>query len=275
MSEQDARQHPENHKRHSQDRPVAVVTGGRQGLGLAAAQALAVEGFDLVIIDLQPDDDGVTDLRHRLSKAGAATAYVQADISDIDSFKELVDVIWQAFGRVDCLVDKAGIAARPLTDVLDLTAEAFDRVMQINLRGTFFLTQAIANRMISVPDAGNYRSIIVVTSISAELASLERAQYCISKAALSMMSKLFAVRLASENIFVHEVRPGFIETAMTASAGAPALDQWITSGRVPVPRWGQPSDVGQAIATLASGRLPYLTGQPIWVSGGLNIPLSP
>ncbi len=137
MSELDARQRPENDTRHSQDRPVAVVTGGRQGLGLSAAQALAVEGFDLVIVDLQPDDDGVTDLRNKLSKAGAATTYVQADISDIDSFEELVDVIWQAFGRVDCLVDNAGIAARPLTDVLDLTPEAFDRVMQINLRGTF------------------------------------------------------------------------------------------------------------------------------------------
>jgi NAD(P)-dependent dehydrogenase (short-subunit alcohol dehydrogenase family) len=252
-----------------------VVTGGRQGLGLAAAVALADEGFDLVVVDLQEEDDDLAAVRALLAERGAGLAYLRGDIADVAAVGSLVDQLWGAYGRVDCLVDNAGVAARPLVDVLEVGPEAFDRVLDINLRGTFFLTQAVANRMIAEPDHGHYRSIVVVTSISAELVSLQRPQYCISKAALSMVSKLFATRLAPENIFVHEVRPGFIKTAMTASAGTSELDEWVRSGMVPVPRWGSPDDVGRSIASLAAGRLPYLTGQPVWVAGGLNIPRSP
>lgn len=257
------------------ERPTAVVTGGKQGLGLEAVKHLASQGFNVVIADLQPEDQEIQVLRQQLSEWGAESFYIQCDISDIDRHAEMVDAIWGAFGRIDCLVNNAGVAARPLQDILELPVDAFDRSIDVNLRGTFFFTQEIARRMIASPVTNTYRSIIVVTSIAAEMPSVQRAQYSMTKAALSMMVKLFATRLAPKGIHVHEIRPGFIQTAMTASAGTSAIDDWIDSGRVPMPRWGKPEDVGQAIATLASGSLPYLTGQPMWVAGGLNLQPAP
>ncbi|MFM2343365.1 MAG: hypothetical protein RLZZ592_3018 [Pseudomonadota bacterium] len=254
-------------------RPLALVTGGLRGIGRAIAEHLAAEGFDLAVVDLDAPGDLADTLLTALAGAGAQARYARLDIADLAAHGPVLDALAADFGRpVDCLVNNAGIASRPLTDVLDIAPEAFDRSLSINLRGTFFLTQAVARRMLAVPaPAGVPRSVIVITSIAAELVSTDRAPYCIGKSALSTVTRLFATRLAAHGIAVHEVRPGFIRTDMTASAGTEVIDRWIAEGRVPVPRWGTPQDVGQVVATLAGGRLPYTTGQPIWVAGGLNI----
>lgn len=256
-------------------RPVAIVTGGGQGLGLGSALALAEEGFDLAVIDLAPEVDPA--VMEGVVARGAAVRYYQLDISDLDRQPEVLRRIREDFGRLDCLVNNAGIAARPLTDILELSPEAFDRSVDVNLRGTFFLTQCFANLLIAsgAPEDRVYKSIVIVSSIAAELVSTDRSQYNVTKSALSMVVKLYAQRLAEYDIHVHEVRPGLIATAMTASAGNTIADDWIEGGRVPLARWGQKEDVGQAVATLAAGRLPYMTGQPIWVAGGLNISQAP
>lgn len=256
-------------------RPVAIVTGGHQGLGLGAVRALADEGFDVAVIDLA--EQGDPEVLESIAALGAQVRYYQLDISALDRHRETLAKIQSDFGRIDCLVNNAGIAARPLTDILELSPEAFDRSVDINLRGTFFLTQTFANLLIAAGAAAPaaYKSIIIVSSIAAELVSTERSQYNVTKSALSMVVKLYAKRLAEFGIHVHEVRPGLIATAMTSSAGNTIADDWIREGRVPLARWGQKEDVGQAVATLASGRLPYMTGQPIWVAGGLNISEAP
>ena len=292
-------------------RPLAIVTGGLRGIGRAVAAELAGDGFDLAIIDLaEPCADSEAALRE-LRQVGAAAGYYRLDIAEIECHEAVLAEITAAQGAACCLVNNAGIAARPLTDILDLGVAAFDRSIDINLRGSFFLTQAFARRLLAVAEAGpapaptaprsathsatrsakgapttltarqggtaplalssSYRSIVNITSIAAELVSPDRAQYCITKAALSMTTRLFAARLAAHDIHVHEVRPGFIRTDMTASAGSETIDRWIEDGRVPIPRWGEPADVGRAVSALACGRLPYLTGQPFWVAGGLNL----
>lgn len=259
------------------ERKVAVVTGGVQGLGLGTAKALAKRGFDVAIADLHEPNAQTDAALDEISQLGTSAHYFQLDIADLDRHRQVLEAIANDFGRIDTLVNNAGIAARPLTDILELSPEAFDRSVEINLRGTFFLTQAFANLAIERgwTSQSDYLSVVIVSSIAAELVNTDRAQYCVTKAALSMTTKLFAQRLASENIYVHEIRPGFMQTAMIKSSGQTVVDEWIESGRVPIPRWGQPDDVGQTIATLASGEMPYMTGQPIWVAGGLNIPPAP
>ena len=159
---------------------------------------------------------------------------------------------------------------RPLTDILDITPEAYDRVVDVNQRGTFFLTQEVAKRMIAA-ESPHHRSIVTISSIAARMVQTERAPYHLSKAALSMLNELFAVRLAPYGIASYEVRPGYMRTAMTASAVPELLDAKIREGRVPARRWGTPEDVGDTVAALAAGRLPFSTGQAIWVDGGLHV----
>lgn len=250
------------------ERPVAIVTGGLQGLGLGIVQALMGGGFNVAVIDL-PDDPVLPD-----ELASDACRYYPMDISRIDRHGPVLDAIAADFGQLDCLVNNAGIAARPLTDILDLDEAAFDRSVEVNLRGTFFLTQAFANRLLASgpADPSTYRSIITITSIAAEIVFTDRSQYCVTKSALSMMTGLFASRLAADGIHVHEVRPGLMRTPMTAKVGSDTIDRLLVSGRVPIPRWGEAADVGRTVLSLASGALPYMTGQPIWVAGGLNIP---
>lgn len=248
-------------------RPVALVTGARQGLGRSAALQLADAGFNLVVIDLAAEAEVLlAELRER----GAEAAYLTGDIADLDRMDALVDSAWKAFGRIDCLVNNAGIAQRPLTDVLDITPEQYDRVMDINLRGTFFLTQAVAKRMCDAP-AEAFRSIVMISSIAARMVNLERSPYHLSKAGVSMLTELFALRLAEAGIAVYEVRPGYMLTEMTQSAVPAVLDAAITEGRVPERRWGSPDDIGRAVTTLATGGLSYATGQALWIDGGLHI----
>lgn len=254
--------------RPTDSKPVALVTGGLRGLGRGIVEHLVQRDFTVVTCDLadEVDDGSLPD----------GVEYVQLDIADLDRHSDVIDLIAQRHGRLDCLVNNAGIAARPLTDVLDLGPEAFDASVDVNLRGTFFLTQAFARKMLELPvHKGDYRSIVIISSIAAELVNTDRAQYCITKAGLSMVTKLFAQRLAADGIYVHEVRPGFMHTEMLASVGQTVVDEWIAEGRVPIPRWGTPDDVGKLVGTLASGGLPYLTGQPLWVAGGLNVPPAP
>lgn len=251
-------------------RPVALVTGARQGLGRSIALSLADEGFDVAAVDLTRDEKAET-LLAELTDRGARNWFGVMDLADIAAHDSMLDAAEAALGPVDTLVNNAGVAARPLTDILALGPDAFDSNLGINLRGTFFLTQKVAQRM-SVRESAFYRSILFITSIAARHASTDRSPYCISKAGLSMVARLYAERLGARGIAVHEIRPGFIRTDMTGSAPAEKIDAYVATGAVPMRRWGLAADVGRVAATLATGALPYVTGQPIHVDGGYHLP---
>jgi len=249
-------------------RPVAIVTGGNRGIGLACVDALAAGGFDIIVADIAeaPADE----LKAVVDHHEAEFRYCISDISNLDSHAAVVSSALDAFHRIDCLVNNAGIASPVRGDLLHLEPANFDKVLDLNLRGTVFLTQAVVNAMLRyVGDV--QRTIINVTSISAEYASPERADYCISKAGLSMWTKVLALRLAAEGIPVFEVRPGIVRTEMTASASA-KYDALIANGLVPMRRWGEAHDIGDAVAALASGRMAFATGSVLNLDGGLAVP---
>lgn len=248
-------------------RAIALVTGGARGIGRAVATALAGEGFDVVVTDLR--DEGVSRLRADIEAAGVRFAFHQANVSDLASHAAIVDAALSAFGSIDCYVNNAGIGSPVRGDLLELKPENFDRVMAVNLRGGVFLSQAVARAMLERPGA-NPRCIVNITSVSAEMASPERADYCMSKAALSMWTRTLALRLAPHGIAVFEVRPGIVATDMTAAARN-KYDRLISEGLVPAGRWGQPEDVGTAVAMLAGGRLGFATGSVINLDGALSI----
>lgn len=249
-------------------RPAAIVTGGARGIGLACAEALAGAGFDILIADLA--EQAPDELAANITARGAEFAYVHCDIANLEDHTALVDAAIRAFSRIDCLVNNAGIGAVVRGDLLELKPENFDRSLEVNLRGTVFLSQAVAKAMLAAP-SNHPRSIITITSVSADMASPERADYCISKAGLSMWVKNLALRLAPENIGVFELRPGIIRTDMTASVSA-KYDALIDSGLVPAKRWGEASDIGAVVATLAAGKLGFSTGSIINVDGALSVP---
>ncbi|ESX48875.1 3-ketoacyl-ACP reductase [Mesorhizobium sp. C416B] len=249
-------------------RPAAIVTGGARGIGLACAEALAGDGFDILIADLA--EQAPDELAANITARGAEFAYVRCDIANLEDHTALVDAAIRAFSRIDCLVNNAGIGAVVRGDLLELKPENFDRALDVNLRGTVFLSQAVAKAMLAAP-SNHPRSIITITSVSADMASPERADYCISKAGLSMWVKNLALRLAPENIGVFELRPGIIRTDMTASVSA-KYDALIDSGLVPAKRWGEASDIGAVVATLAVGKLGFSTGSIINVDGALSVP---
>ncbi|MFK0687879.1 3-ketoacyl-ACP reductase [Mesorhizobium sp. IMUNJ 23033] len=249
-------------------RPAVIVTGGARGIGLACAEALADAGFDILVADLaEKADEG---LAANITARGAAFAYHRCDIANLDGHAALVDAATNAFGRIDCLVNNAGVGAVVRGDLLDLKPENFDRTLDINLRGTVFLSQAVAKAMLAAP-GGHPKSIITVTSVSAEMASPERSDYCISKAGLSMWVKNLALRLAAENIGVFELRPGIIRTDMTAGVAA-KYDKLIDGGLVPAKRWGEAGDIGAVVAALAGGKFGFSTGSIINVDGALSVP---
>jgi NAD(P)-dependent dehydrogenase (short-subunit alcohol dehydrogenase family) len=249
-------------------RPAAIVTGGARGIGLACAEALADAGFDILVADLA--EGAAEGLAEKIAEHGAKFAYAQCDIANLAGHAQLVEAATDAFGRIDCLVNNAGVGAVVRGDLLELTPENFDRALNVNLRGTVFLSQAVAKAMLATP-AVSARSIITITSVSAAMASPERADYCISKAGLSMWVKNLALRLASENIGVFEVRPGIIRTGMTAGVSA-KYDALIEGGLVPAKRWGEAADVGAVVAALASGKFGFSTGSVIDVDGALSVP---
>ncbi|RUW99334.1 MAG: 3-ketoacyl-ACP reductase [Mesorhizobium sp.] len=249
-------------------RPAAIVTGGARGIGLACAEALADAGFDILVADLA--DQAPANLAANITARAAKFAYIRCDIANLESHADLVDTAMRAFGRIDCLVNNAGIGAVVRGDLLDLKPDNFDRALGINLRGTVFLSQAVAKAMLRQP-GDHAKSIITITSVSAEMASPERSEYCMSKAGLSMWVKNLALRLASENIGVFELRPGIIRTDMTAGVTA-KYDALIEGGLVPAKRWGEASDIGAMVAALAAGRLGFSTGSIINVDGALSVP---
>jgi 3-oxoacyl-[acyl-carrier protein] reductase len=252
-------------------RPVALVTGGRRGNGRGSALALAAAGFDLVLVDLERDQDAEETLA-RITDRGGHGAFLVADIADLGAHERLVDDAFEAFGHLDCLVNNAGVGVMSRGDLLEVSALSYDRCQSVNLRAPFFLTQEVARRMLQVPPAASAppRSIVTITSVNAEIASIDRGEYCISKAGASMLTRLFALRLAGEGIAVYEVRPGVIRTAMTAPV-AERYERRIQDGLSPIARWGEPEDVGRTVATLACGGLPFNVGQVVYVDGGLNL----
>ena len=253
------------------NKPIAVVTGARQGIGKGIALALAQSGFDIVMADIVLDDVAEKTMGELAAK-GAACRFVESDIADIDRRFDTTEKLFAAFGRVDTLVNNAGVQVKVRGDLLDVTPESYDRVMGINLRGTFFLTQAVARRMIEQSSAptSQHRSIVTISSANAYLVGPDRPEYCFSKMSLSMMTKAFALRLGQHGIATYEIRPGIIRTAMTLPV-KDKYDGWIADGLTPIARWGEPDDVGKTVATLASGLLPFSTGDAFHVDGGLHI----
>jgi NAD(P)-dependent dehydrogenase (short-subunit alcohol dehydrogenase family) len=251
---------------------VALVTGGTRGIGLGIARALAGRGFDLVLNGVR-DEGVVAETLQELRALGAETHYVQADVGERADRERLVATVRERPGRLHVLVNNAGVAPEVRADVLEAEEESFDRVLGINLKGPYFLTQSVARWMVEQgrTEAGYAGCIVNVTSISATVASHNRGEYCVSKAGLAMASQVWAVRLAALGIPVYEVRPGIIDTDMTASVRK-KYDALIREGLVPERRWGTPEDVGRVVAALASGDVPYATGAVVVVDGGLTLP---
>lgn len=250
---------------------VALVTGGTRGIGLGIARKLAENGFDLVVNGVRPESE-VTAVLDKLRNLGVKVCYAPGNISQTEDRKAIVKVVKENFGTINVLVNNAGVAPRTRADILEVTEEDYDHLMETNQRGTFFLTQDIANWMIELKKESPESpiSIVTITSISAVLASVNRAVYCMSKSGLSMLSQVMAVRMAAFGIPVYEVRPGVIETDMTEKVKGAYLDR-IANGLTLEPRMGQPEDVGKVVAALVRGDLPYTTGQIITVDGGLTV----
>jgi NAD(P)-dependent dehydrogenase (short-subunit alcohol dehydrogenase family) len=245
---------------------VALVTGARRGIGKAIALKLAAEGFDVAANDVVASDE-LAAVVHEIVQLGRQSVAVIGDIADTSAHGRMLDEA-QSIGALTSLVNNAGVGVMNRGDLLDVTAESYDRCQNINTRGTFFLTQAFAKRALAAGRTTNHRSIITISSSNVTAVSIARGEYCISKAAIAMVTKLFAARLSDHGIGVYEIQPGFIETDMTA----PVLEKYqglIDGGMTVVKRMGQPADVAQVAATMALGLLPYTVGQAIQVDGGL------
>lgn len=253
---------------------MAVVTGGRRGIGQACAYALAGAGFDIVIVDLE--EPGAAETLANCRERGARAQMQVGDIADIDQRAPLVSRIFEVFGTVDCLVNNAGVLSGTRgQDLLDVTPRDFDHVMTVNLRGTFFLTQEIARRMIAEGDIERpaERSIITISSGAVGRARTDSPEYAFSKTCLALMSQMFALRLGKHGIRTYEIRPGVNKTEMSRGAWS-MYEELIAEGRFPIPRLGLPEDVGKTVASLATGMLPYCTGGHVYLDGGFHIPTS-
>lgn len=246
-------------------RPVALITGGKRGIGRGIALALAQAGFDLALTDLDDDPGPLDDLQ----ASGGRVFYVRCDLADLGGHATAIAAVAAEFGTIQILVNNAGIGSPERGDFLDLTLENFDTVLDTNLRGTVFFTQTVLRNMLPAPATAG-RAIITITSVSAEMTSPDRLDYCLSKAALAAFSKGLALRLAEAGISVFEIRPGIIETGMTEPVKA-KYDTRIAAGLVPQKRWGQPGDIGNIVASLASGAFGFATGSIIHADGGLSI----
>lgn len=250
---------------------VALITGGSRGIGLGIAKNLAENGFDIAVNGVR-DETAVTDVLGELRNAGADVIYCRGDVSLAQDRKKILQQAKEHFGKLHVLVNNAGVAPKERNDILETTEESFDRLIATNLKSTYFLTQQAANWMIEQKrtDFSFTACIINVSSISATVASVNRGEYCVSKAGLSMVTKLFAVRLGEFDIPVYEVRPGVIYTDMTAGVKE-KYDKLINEGLSVQKRWGYPEDIGKAVSALALQNFPYSTGQVIMVDGGLTL----
>lgn len=252
-------------------RKVALITGGTRGIGLGIAKKLAQEGIDLALNGVRPESD-VLKVLDELRKSGVRVEYFPGNIAEKSDRESIVAGIKEQFGTLNFLVNNAGVAPRVRADVLEVAEEDFDHLMDINMKGTFFLTQAMANWMAEMRESNpeSTLSIVNITSVSARLASINRVAYCMAKAGLSMMSQVLAVRLAEFDIPVYEIQPGVIETDMTEKVKG-TYQERIQSGLTLEPRMGKPEDIGKVVAALLRGDLPYATGQIITVDGGLMV----
>jgi NAD(P)-dependent dehydrogenase (short-subunit alcohol dehydrogenase family) len=255
---------------------VALITGAGRGIGRGIALELARIGFKIagcdVVFEPRNSKSGLFEVWGEAAKLGAAFLPVKGDVSNLAEHDRILAAVLTEYGRLDVLVHNAGVAPAVRTDVLQTTPESFDRVMGVNMRGPFFLTQKAIPRLLETAAKGAdvKPTIVFITSISAVVSSTARAEYCLSKAALSMAARVFADRLAETGINVYEVRPGIIQTDMTAPVQE-KYDALIAGGLIPQKRWGFPEDVGKAVAALVNGSFPYSTGLVLEVSGGMDI----
>lgn len=251
--------------------PTALITGGARGIGLGISTHLARAGYNLILCGVR-DQTAVTDTLTQLKTHGTSIHYCQADISKTDHRTRLLEYTQQHAGQLNVLVNNAGVAPNVRADILQADEESFDRLININLKGPYFLTQLCARYMIQqkTTNPAHNASIINVSSISATIASVTRGDYCISKAGVSMATQLWAARLGEYAIPVYEIRPGIIKTDMTAVV-TQKYDALIADGLLVEPRWGTPDDVGRAVTALATGAMPYATGNIINIDGGLTV----
>ncbi len=250
---------------------VAIVTGGARGIGFGIAMQLAKDGFAIAILDVLPAEDARENMA-QIEETGQPVLYFQGDITKEQNRNAFVSKVVETYGRIDFLINNAGVAPKVRTDLLEMTEESFDFVMSINLKGTLFLSQAVAKEMIQQVKDGNDRQpmIVNIASISSYTSSPARGEYCISKAGISMLTNLFADRLSEYGILVYEIRPGIIYTDMTKVVKE-KYDHMIEEGLLPIKRWGYPQDIADAVSVCCSGKLGYSTGQVLDIDGGFHL----
>jgi NAD(P)-dependent dehydrogenase (short-subunit alcohol dehydrogenase family) len=249
---------------------TAIVTGGSRGIGFAVSLALAREGFNVVVAGKREEADCRENLE-KLTGAGAETLYIRADVSLTEDRGRIVSETVSRFGAIDVLVNNAGVAPKARTDLLEMTEESFDYVLASNTKSVMFLTQLAVKQMLAQPVRGRKRGTVInISSCSAEVSSVNRGEYCVSKAGISMLTKLYADRLAKEGVFVHEIRPGIIRTDMTSRV-TEKYDALIRGGVFPLGRWGEPEDVAAVVAAFAGDAFLYTTGNYVDVDGGFHI----
>jgi NAD(P)-dependent dehydrogenase (short-subunit alcohol dehydrogenase family) len=253
------------------EKKVALITGAARGIGNGIARQLAKDGYDIAIMDVLKEKD-VAENVAKVREAGTGVLYVNGDITSAKSREEVVSKTIDKFGRIDVLVNNAGVGPKVRLDILETTEESFDFVTGINLKGTFFLTQLVANKMIGFTDKiDGYKGMIVnIASMSSNVSSVSRGEYCISKAGVSMATKLFADRLAEYGINVYEIRPGIIYTPMTEVV-KDKYNKLIAEGITPIKRWGYPEDIANAVSAFCSGKFAFSTGEVVNVDGGFHI----
>jgi len=244
---------------------TAIVTGGAGGIGFGTAQKLASDGYNIAIFDMK-DESAVLEKITQLNAAGSDTMYFRGNIANVDDCYCFVEKVIEKYKKIDVLVNNSGVAPKIRADILETSEESIDYVFDVNIKGAFFMTQAVARRMIEQ----NEGVIVNISSISAYTSSVNRPEYCMSKSAISMMTVLFADRLAAHGIRVYEIRPGVIRTDMTAPV-TEKYDRLIADGVFPIERWGYPEDVAKAVAAFAGGAFPYSTGEIINVDGGFHL----
>lgn len=250
---------------------TALITGGTRGIGFGIAKSLAARGYSLAVNGVRKEEEAASQIRE-LSRFGGKVVYCRGDIGSAIDRKKIIEDAIEALGSINVLVNNAGVAPKKRVDVLEVDEEGYDFVVDTNLKGTFFLSQDIARRMVASKAANPQFEccVITITSVSAEVASINRSEYCIAKAGLAMMTKLLAARLGEDNIPVYEVRPGIIDTDMTSGVKE-KYDKLISEGLTIEKRWGTPEDIGRIVATLADGEIPYSTGQVIFADGGMGV----
>lgn len=250
---------------------VALVTGATRGIGNAIAERLSRDGYRIVATGTSAEET-VAENIDTIRKAGSECIYVRSNLGEAEGRRHAVKSALEAFGRIDVLVNNAGVAPKSRMDILETTEDSFDYVLNINLKGTFFLTQIVANEMIKLvkEDANVLPVIVNMSSVSAYTSSTQRGEYCMSKAGISMVTTLFADRLAEFGINVFEIRPGIIATDMTSKVQN-KYDKMISDGLTPIKRWGQPEDIANAVSVLCSNQLSFCTGQVLNIDGGFHI----